>query len=900
MYLKKELYELIRTHESIFDFIQENAWDGIWYWDLEYPENEWMNARFWKVLGYNPDEISHKSSAWQSIINQDDLKLALDNFTKHSENPDHPYDQIVRYTHKNGSIVWTRCRTMIIRDKNDKPIRVLRAHHEITELKQAEEQLAQSEKTYREIFNCIVDSLFIIEIGTGAILDVNNSMLKNFGYDRDDLPGLTVADLSNQEAPPKDKHIVAHIKRASKGKTVVCEWLCRKKSGDLFRSEIILQRVNIGGFDRIMAIVRDNTERKKAEEALHKSEERYKAVFENTGTATCIHEKDGTISLANDKFAELSGYPLDEILNKKKWMDFVVPEDLSWTLAQQELRLKNREHALKEFDFRFICADKEIRKISLHIDMIADTDRSVASLLDITGREQTLNELKFQNVLLKIQQEVSLDGILIVDENDTIISFNQRFADIWEIPENIMALQSGEKALQYVIPKLSNPHEFVQRIRDLFKNKHKESLEEITLTDGRILERYSAPMVDSDDIYFGRIWYYRDITEKKQTEIELTKAKEKAEESDRLKSAFLANMSHEIRTPMNGILGFADLLKKSDLTGEEQQQYITIINNSGERMLNIINDIVDISQIEAGLMDLNMSESNINEMIEFVYTFLKPEAERKNITFSYKPPLPAKEAIIKTDPEKIYAVLTNLVKNAIKYTEKGGIEFGYVLKRDLLEFYVKDTGIGVPKKRQEAIFERFIQADIEDRMAYQGAGLGLSIAKAYVEMLGGKIWVESKEGSGSTFYFTLPYDTELEKQTIDTPLAGSGRNENIRNIKTLIVDDDEASELFLDEIAKIFSKETLKARTGVEAVEVCRDNPDIDLILMDIRMPEMDGYEATQQIRKFNKEVIIIAQTAYGLSGDREKAIQAGCDDYIPKPIDNDKLLALIQKYFGR
>ncbi len=239
--------------------------------------------------------------------------------------------------------------------------------------------------------------------------------------------------------------------------------------------------------------------------------------------------------------------------------------------------------------------------------------------------------------------------------------------------------------------------------------------------------------------------------------IELKKAKDKAEESDRLKSAFLANMSHEIRTPMNSILGFSDLLKNPELTGAEQQDFISFIESSGERMLNIINDIIDISKIEAGLMNVEFSNININNIVENTYHAFRHEVEAKGMKLSFKTSLPEEKSIIYSDQEKVYALLTNLVKNAIKYSNEGEIEFGYTKINDFLHFYVKDTGIGIPKDRQSTIFERFIQADILDSQARQGAGLGLSISKAYIDMLGGQIWVESKPEKGSTFYFTLPH-----------------------------------------------------------------------------------------------------------------------------------------------
>jgi len=395
-----------------------------------------------------------------------------------------------------------------------------------------------------------------------------------------------------------------------------------------------------------------------------------------------------------------------------------------------------------------------------------------------------------------------------------------------------------------------------------------------------------------------------------QTNEDLYKAKEKAEESDRLKSAFLANMSHEIRTPMNGILGFTDLLKEPNLTGDQQQKYIGIIEKGGARLINIINDIINISKIESGQIEVNRQESNINEQIEYIYTFFKPEIEAKGMQFSFKNSLPFTEAVLKTDREKVYAILTNLVKNAIKYSEKGSIEMGYVLKKDTepvvaeqgpsieVEFYVKDTGIGIPENRQEAIFERFIQADIEDKNAYQGAGLGLSISKAYVEMLGGKIWVESEEGIGSTFCFTLPYTSEKMKENNaqDEDLTPA-EMPPVKKLKILIAEDDETSEELLLITVQKLGKEIISVKTGKDAVEACKNNPDIDLVLMDILMPEMNGYEATRQIREFNNDIIIIAQTAYALEGDKEKAMAAGCNDYLSKPINANEIKQMIIKY---
>jgi signal transduction histidine kinase/CheY-like chemotaxis protein len=373
------------------------------------------------------------------------------------------------------------------------------------------------------------------------------------------------------------------------------------------------------------------------------------------------------------------------------------------------------------------------------------------------------------------------------------------------------------------------------------------------------------------------------------------KQKEKAQLADRLKSAFLANMSHEIRTPMNGILGFTELLKKPGLTGDEQKEYISIIQKSSNRLLNIINDLIDISSIESGVVEVHLVETNINEQLEFIHQFFHPEADQKGLKFAYSPDLKNDKAFIITDKEKLYAILTNLVKNAIKFTDKGQIHFGYKIRGYDLEFYISDTGIGIPADRQEAIFERFVQADLSDRMAHQGAGLGLAITKSYVEMLGGKIRVESIEGKGSTFYFTLPYNFEDVKttQVLKTPVDKKINHKGDYII--LIAEDDSVSETLISYTINSYAKEIIKVQNGADAVNICRSRNDIDIILMDIKMPRMDGYEATKRIRKFNERVIIAAVTAYGLRGDREKALESGCNYYISKPLQIDELLGIFE-----
>ncbi|NVO02377.1 MAG: response regulator [Bacteroidetes bacterium] len=639
-------------------------------------------------------------------------------------------------------------------------------------------------------------------------------------------------------------------------------------------------------------------ERAKAEADLEENKEKYRGLSEAAFESIFLSEKGLCIG-QNQTAEKIFGYSNEEATEQGRYgTEWIAPEDRDMVMKNMLAGYEEPYEvtALKKDGTRFPCM---LRGKMMHYK---GKIVRVTSLSDITDRKLVEEAYKSKSSLLEAQSNATIEAVLVIDENQKRILINKRAIELFNIPQEIIENEDDSLLLKHVVGMTKHPEKFLAKVLYLYDHNQESSRDEIEFNNGVILDRYSAPVLGKDGKNYGRIWTFHDITDQKRAEKDLIKSKEKAEESDRLKSAFLANMSHEIRTPMNGILGFADLLKEPKLTGEKQQEYIKIIQKSGLRMLNIINDIVDISKIESGQVTIKMSETNINDQVEFIYNFFKPEIDKKGILFSKRTTLQGKDAIIYCDQEKLYAILANLVKNAIKFTSLGVIEFGYELKtksnNSLLEFFIRDTGIGIPIHRQEAVFERFIQAEIVDKMAHQGAGLGLSISKAYVELLGGKIWLKSDLHIGSTFYFTIPYNTEIKETLIvEEKILPLESKNNLPNMKILIAEDDEISMMLVSIAVNTFCNNVIEVGTGTAAVEACKNNPDIDLILMDIQMPEMNGYEATKKIREFNKDVVIIAQTAFALTFDKNMALEAGCNDSLSKPIIQDELLAMINKH---
>ncbi|MBN2520077.1 MAG: response regulator, partial [Bacteroidales bacterium] len=395
----------------------------------------------------------------------------------------------------------------------------------------------------------------------------------------------------------------------------------------------------------------------------------------------------------------------------------------------------------------------------------------------------------------------------------------------------------------------------------------------------------------------------RDITSVKYAEQQLKDALEKAKEADRLKSVFLANMSHEIRTPLNGILGFAELLKENDISDDKRKKYIDIILNSGKVLLNLINDIIDLAKIEAGQLNITEKPFNLNSFLKEIYTLFNEQKnylEKTEIELKLKIPEQNNDLLIVSDDSRLRQVFTNLISNTFKFTKEGYIEFGYSIEKeyDIIKFYVKDTGIGIPKDKLNLIFKRFGQIRSKRTDDEKGTGLGLAISKGIINLLGGDIWVETKYNVGSTFYFTIPAKYHLDNTINDINKTININDINWKNKKALIVEDDPYSMELLKESLKITKIEIDAVKNGEKAIQLIQEGKWYDVILMDLKLKGIDGYEATKAIKDINKKIPIIAQTAYAMDGEEKKTLKSGFDGYLSKPIQINEMINVLNSVF--
>jgi len=785
----------------------------------------------------------------------------------------------------------------ILDDKN-KVKEIIGVGRDITERKIAEEALLKSEESYRGLFNSTTDAIYIQD-KEGRFVDVNTGAVNMYGYPREFFIGKTPEFLS---APGKNNlnEVAKYLQRAFEGEPQYFEFWGLDKKGRIFPKQVKLNKGSYFGKEVIVAFAEDVTERKNAQKSLVEKEKKYRSIFNAFPDIYFKSSEEGVLKEVSPSVKTITGFNPEEIIGEDSKQFYFSEED--WKKIGNEL---NKKKEVKDFDTRIKTKNNGIIDCSFTAKFVIDESGAPVEIegvvRDISHRVKA--EKENRKLFRAVEQSPTI--VIITDLNANIEYVNPQFTKTtgYSLEEargqNPRILQSGNTPQDTYIT-LWNALTAGKEWLGEFENRKKSG--EVFWESANIF-----PLKDEKDNITQFIAMKEDITERKKMEQELISAKEKAEESDKLKSAFLANMSHEIRTPMNAIIGFSQLLDEPGINIEERTNYINLIQNSGTDLMTLIDDIIDISKIEAGQMKIFKSQyfldKILRELLDNYKEFLKTKPDKTKLKLNYKQRENAHKVVVYTDIDRFKQIFRNLLNNAIKFTDDGSIEFGFRINSEqpenpFLEFYIKDTGIGIPENKKKIIFESFTQANDSDTRLYGGTGLGLAITKKIVEILGGKIWLDSKVGQGSTFYFTLPY--VVYKQNPDLKFPSLDQKDehkfNWSKKKVLIVEDDDNSFTFIKSILKRTHVKITRAIDGEAALEEVQKDK-FNLILMDIRIPKMDGYKATRKIRNKNKKVPIIAHTANAMEEERKKCMQAGCNDYISKPVIISDFLNLLSKY---
>ena len=527
-------------------------------------------------------------------------------------------------------------------------------------------------------------------------------------------------------------------------------------------------------------------------------------------------------------------------------------------------------------------------------------------LLDSLDQVRHAEEaLRLQKTILEAQGEAAIDGLLVISTEGNILSFNRRFIEMWQLPPLTVGARSQDTALRAVLEKVQEPKAFLARVQYLYDHHKERSQEEIALRDGRFFERYTAPVQDDDGRYYGRIWSFRDITDRKKVEAELLQAKQTADEANKAKSDFLANMSHEIRTPMNAIIGMGHLALNTELS-PKQRNYLQKIDSSARALLGIINDILDFSKIEAGKLTMEAIDFDLQEPLSRLGDMFQSKAQEKGLDFLVRiaPDVPMD---LIGDPLRIGQILTNYTSNAFKFTEQGEVivkveKVGEAEGKVQLRIAVSDSGIGMTPEQKQKLFQSFSQADTSTTRKYGGTGLGLTICKRLSEMMGGEVGVDSAPGQGSTFWATCYFGIQEGAKTYAQLAASSGLTQHI---KVLVVDDNPFASEILTLMLNAFSFEVENATSGPEAMEAVRaaQAAPFDVVLMDVQMPGMDGLEAARHIKadphlRAVPPIILIT----GVSDEDlpQEADEVGIAHILMKPVSPSELLDTILVALGR
>ena len=882
---RKKAEKALRESEKKYQTLIETSQDGMSLIDLK-GNLIYFNKRKKEMMGYESDEeFMHLNIL--DMVHPDDVPILR---SKYDEilNKEKVSNFQMRILRKDGSCFWAEFSAALIRNSEGEDPFFMDTMRDITERMKAQEDLL----LFKRSIDIHFDGAYWMDRDSNIVY-VNAAACNSSGYTREELIGQNV----NLIDPNATSEIMQRIwEYLEKEGSLQGESIHRKKDGSTYPVEIVSTLVRFRGQEYNCGFARDITERKKNAEEMKLRIDQLRQIIDLVPSYIFAKDIDGKFLLANKAMAEIFGMDPDSVVGKSD-LDSGTPEYIISDYRKADMTVIEKGQAVLIPEEPVLRRDGQLGwfqtvKIPYkHPGLEKPALLGVAT--EITERKKVEDELrKSEERFRKLFESHSAVKLLVDPESGRIIDANNAAVNYygWDINtlRNITFFDLNAASLEEMNLKIMEiPHDKGV----VFESVHK--LANGTLRD---VEVYTSRIEIENNTFLHSIIH--DITEKKKILTDLIIAKEKSEESDRLKTAFLHNISHEIRTPMNAIVGFTSLMNSPDLSEETRKQYIDIVYQSSSQLLSIITDIVDISNIESGHSRINISNISINKVLKNIFKQYTYRASYANLNFKYSTGLEDNISVIACDETKLMQVLSNLLDNAFKFTKYGSVEFGYSVVPCFLEFYVKDSGIGIPIEFFDRIFDRFYQVE-DPSVRHGGTGLGLSICKAYVEQMGGKIWLESKPGEGTTFYFSVPYIPNPD----ELPRGTTEDESEVKPITSgsiiLVAEDDDINYLLLKEIVESMGLSTMRARNGVEAVDKAIQLKETDLILMDIKMPIMDGFEATAKIKSLRPVIKIIAITAYTQDSDKEKIMLSGFSDYVSKPVDRNKLVKLLMKYLA-
>ncbi len=832
-----------------------------------------------------------------------------------------------------GHISWVSSTKIPMYDEAGNITGIMGISRDITERKEAEEALRASEERYKLFSELSSDYVYRIDIDEKGRLSLNflsESFTSITGRKPEEVK--TMESWSNIFHPDDLDSIYQFIGRiidTKQGGEIECRTYIKEKQ--LRWIQIISHPITDDEQKKVISIigsVKDITERKEAEIVLHESEEKFRIAFDNAPSGMSIVHADGKFLAVNPMLCNMFGYSKEDLLSGKL-QDITHPDDIEPGNAWMRRRIAG-DDSEPEFEKRYIHRDGHIVWALVRAQWIKNPDgtprMAVAHVLDITERVKAQQALRESEEIFRNFLEHSPVYVFFKDENLRALKLSRNYEQMLGKPLNELIGKSMDELFpgDLAVNMMADDRKVIEEgklviVDEEFNGRFYTTIKypiiidnntkylagfTLDITDRKIAEeellKQKAEIEKQNTEYAALNKIYQSVNaELLKSNEELIFARDKAEEADRLKSAFLANMSHEIRTPMNAIIGFSDLITDPALPQVKLRQFTKTIKQRSYDLLALINDILDISKIEAGQMTIVEESGDVEDLVVDTFNTFKTiwcDSGKSKVSFSYNFSLSASESRIITDIGRVRQILSNLVGNAFKFTKEGSISIGCQKKdSNTLLFFVKDTGVGIPPDKQHVIFDRFRQIDEIHTQQMGGTGLGLSISKGLTELLGGKIWVESEPDKGSTFFFTIPYITDNKKT--EAPVESKPIIYRWENKKILVVEDDEFNMQYLTEALKETGTQVVQTESGRKAIELVKHDDSFDLVLLDIRLPDIEGYEAAKQIKMYRPGLPIVAQTAYASDVYRSRCFEVGCVDYIVKPIHQHDLIDTISKY---